>query len=193
MMRSTLAKQLRYNIACEKAEDYDLWERGAEAGWKMTNVPEVLLLYRVHAAQISTKTANLQQLQTQAIRRRYWEFVCHSKQLNWGGIDEIMRVFESSLSETDMDAVDALFTEVFRQSHGEAKDVVFDHVTRLYLKIAASCPDIVSRWGRLNREFGKNAGNVTKLQLWIFRTLKIRADSDVFKQLKKIYIWRASR
>jgi glycosyltransferase involved in cell wall biosynthesis len=61
MMRSSLARGLRYDKAWEMAEDYDFWERAAEAGWRMTNVPEVLLMYRVHAAQISTLSNDRQQ------------------------------------------------------------------------------------------------------------------------------------
>ena len=193
MMRTELVRQLRYDRTWEKAEDYDLWERAAEAGWKMTNVPEVLLLYRVHGAQISTRTANRQQQQGQEIRRRYWEYVFHSMQLNRKWIDETLKIFEPSLHGLDMDNVDASFTGLLQHSHGESRDVIFSHATRLYFKVAASCPDIVSRWGKLNREFGEGWGAATKFKLWLFRWLRIRADGDLFKQLRKFYVWRASR
>ncbi len=193
IMRTSLVKRLGYDKRWEKAEDYDLWERAAEAGWKMANVPEVLLSYRVHAEQISTLTANRQQQLTQGIRRRYGAFVSHSMRLNQSWIDEVLKISESSLSELDMDAVDAAFTGLLQQSHGEARDVVFDHATRLYFRAAANCPNIVSRWSKLNREFGKGFKVATKLQLWLFRLLQVRADGALFKQLKRIYIWRASR
>lgn len=193
MMRAALVKRLRYDSTWEKAEDYDLWERAAEDGWKMMNVPEVLLLYRIHGAQISTKTASRQQQQGQEIRRRYWEFVFRSMRLNPNWIDEALKIFDPSLSVVDMDVVDASFAELLRHSHGESKDVAFSHTTRLYLRAAANCPDIVSRWGKLNREFGKGWGAATKFNLWIFRWLRIRADSGLFKQLRKLYVWRASR
>lgn len=192
MMRTVLVKQLRYDSAWEKAEDYDLWQRAAEAGWKMTNVPEVLLLYRVHTAQISTKTAPLQQQLGQGIRRRYWEFMSHSMQLNQTRIDESLKIFDPSLFDIDMDAVDVSFTELLQHSHGESRDVIFSHVTRLYLSVASSCPNIVSRWEALNRRFGKDWGGTTKFKLWLFRLLRIRTNGYLFKQLKKIYIWRAS-
>ncbi|WP_052166422.1 glycosyltransferase family 2 protein [Methylobacter tundripaludum] len=193
IMRASLVKRLGYDKRWEKAEDYDLWERAAEAGWKMANVPEVLLSYRVHAEQISTLTANRQQQLTQDIRRRYGAFVSHSMRLNQSWIDEVLKISESSLSGLDMDAVDAAFTGLLQQSHGEARDVVFDHATRLYFRAAADCPNIVSRWSKLNREFGEGFKVATKLQLWLFRLLQVRADGALFKQLKRIYIWRASR
>ena len=58
IMRSALAKKLRYDKIWEMAEDYDLWERAAHSGWKMTNVQEVLLLYRQHAKQITNYSSS---------------------------------------------------------------------------------------------------------------------------------------
>lgn len=189
MMRTALVKQLRYDSAWEKAEDYDLWERAIEAGWKMTNVPEVLLLYRVHATQISTQTANLQQQLGQDIRRRYWKFVFHSMKLKTDRIDATLQIFGSP-SVIDMDAVDGAIMELLRHSHGELRTVIFDNATRLYYRAAASCPGIVSRWSKLNREFGEDCGISTQFKLWLFRVLRIRVDGALFSQLKKFYVWR---
>lgn len=193
MMRTALVKQLHYDSACEKAEDYDLWERAAEAGWKMTNVPEVLLLYRIHAEQISTRTASHQKQVGQEIRLRYWEFMVYSTQLKRKQIDEVLKIFEPSFSTVDMDVVDASFAGLLQYSHGESRDVIFDNMTRLYYKTAASCPNIVSRWGKLNREFGEGWGAATKFQLLVFRILRVRRGGTLFKQLKKLYLWMAAR
>jgi glycosyltransferase involved in cell wall biosynthesis len=195
MMRAALVKRLRYDRAWEKAEDYDLWERAAEAGWKMTNVPEVLLLYRVHAEQISTRTSNRQQQQTDDIRRRYWEFVFYSQNLDRTWIDNVLKMFgyASSFSALDVNVVDKAFAGLLQHSRGESRDVVFSHATRLYFRIAASCPNVVSRWGKLNREFGDGGGGATKFQLCLFRCLRIKPNGNLFKQLRRLYVWRASR
>ena len=183
MMRTTLVKQLGYDSAWEKAEDYDLWERAIEAGWKMTNVPEVLLLYRIHAKQISTQTANQQQQLGQEIRRRYWKFVFHTLQLDMEKVDQALKIFESS-PLVDMDAVDASIKVLLQHSYGESKAVIFDQATRLYFRVAARCPSIVSRWSKLNREFGKGGGYATKFKLWLFRMLRIRIHGAFYSQLK---------
>lgn len=193
MMRSELVKELRYDKAWEKAEDYDLWTRAAEAGWIMTNVPEVLLLYRVHATQISTKTAEMQQQLGQGIRRRYWEFLFNSMRLNRTKIDEVLKIFDSLMVDINMNAVDMSFAELLQHSHLESRKVIFNHLTRLYLKAAYSCPNIVLRWGKLNQEFGEGWGVVTKFKLWLFRLLRIKSEGYVFRQLKKIHVWGASR
>jgi len=188
MMRTALVRQLRYDSAWEKAEDYDLWERAIEAGWKMTNVPEVLLFYRVHAKQISTQTGYQQQKLGQEIRRRYWGFVFCAMQLNTESIDKTLKIFESS-SAVDIDALDASITQLLQHTYGESKAVIFDHATRLYLRAAAHCPSIVSRWSRLNSQFGRGGGYSTKFKLWFFRALRIEMDGEVFGQLKKLYVW----
>jgi hypothetical protein len=193
MMRTALVKQLRYDTAREKAEDYDLWVRAAVSGLKMTNVPEVLLLYRIHTNQISNLAASRQLQQAQEIRRRYWEFAFNSMQLNRLLIDETLKCFVPSLSEVNMNAVDESFSELISHSHGDSRDALFDNVTRLYFKLAPYCPNIVSRWDKLNRNFGSGFGFKTKFQLWLFRLFKIRSDVELFKQLRKIYVWYASQ
>jgi hypothetical protein len=187
MMKSALVKQLRYDKAWEKCEDYDLWERAAHSEWKMTNVPEVLLLYRQHDAQISTSTSSHQQLLTQKIRRRYWEFVFDSMKLKKEWIDEVLKLREPSSLNPNMNDVDEAFTALLQNSQGQIRDPIFDHATRLYFRAAADCPDVVARWSRLNKSFGAGYGLKTKFKLWLLATLHIRADSQLFNYLKMIY------
>lgn len=60
-----------YDAAFESAEDYELWVRMASAGVPMTNVPSIVLGYRVHATQL-TRTRAQQQAQLRArIAQRY--------------------------------------------------------------------------------------------------------------------------
>lgn len=56
MLRAAIVRReaLRYDSAFEHAEDYAMWLRLAEHG-ALANIPEVLLRYRVHAAQIGQR------------------------------------------------------------------------------------------------------------------------------------------
>lgn len=193
MMKTNLIKQLRYDKAWEKCEDYDLWERAAEAGWKMGNIPEVLLNYRVHPGQISSQKADRQLQLTQEIRRRYWHFVFNVLHFNHEWIDEVLKISETSCSHIDMDVVDQAFFSLLTNSKEEARDAIFHHATRLYMRVAADCPDIATRWGMLNQAFGAGSGVATKFQLWLFHCLRIRPHGNLFKQLRKFYVWRASQ
>ncbi len=188
MMRAALAKRLRYDSAWEKAEDYDLWERAAEDGWKMTNQPEVLLLYRVHESQISSTTSVRQQQLGQKIRYRYWKYVFEMMQLDQNCIHPVIEISEPSPSNINMDIVDSTLSELLRHSHGEARDAILDHVTRLYYRVAADCKDVISRWIKLNQMFSGKLTTKIIVKLWLLHTLKIRPESRIFRVLKRLHI-----
>lgn len=184
MMKASLAKLLPYDDAWEKCEDYDLWERAARAGWRMTNVPETLLRYRQHAAQISSATWYKQQELTQKIRHRYWTFNAEKMGLQEAWVAEVLKLREPSPSEVNMDAVDATFMELLQHNNGEARATIFDHATRLYFRAAADCPSIAARWGELNKKFGDGFAFGTKIKLQSIRLLRIRPNSYLFNCLK---------
>lgn len=189
MMRSVLVKQLHYDCTWEKAEDYDLWERAARAGWKMTNVPTVLLLYRQHEMQISTASSVRQHQLSQKIRHRYWEYVSDAIKLKKKWIDEVLQLRESYLIKPNMNDVDSAFTVLLQHSHGEARAIILNHATRLYFRVAAICPDVVTRWGTLNKKYGNNFAIATKTKLWLLSVFRIHSSSRVFQHLKKIYFY----
>jgi hypothetical protein len=187
MMRTQLVKKLRYDKVWEKCEDYDLWERAARAGWKMSNVQEVLLLYRQHLTQITTHTFNQNQILSQHIKRRYHEFIFDSFQLPIDWVDEIIKIRDlAPATNPNMDKVDLAFHALLSRNQGEAQLVVFDHVTRLYFRVAANTSDVVARWGHLNEDFGVNRGISTKIKLWLLSVFRIHPNSAIFSHLKKI-------
>jgi glycosyltransferase involved in cell wall biosynthesis len=185
MMRSVLAKRLRYDKTWEGAEDYEIWVRAAQNGWLMTNVPEVLLMYRQHDKQISTKASLKQQKLGQQIRRKYWLNMFDTSLLSEECIDEVLKLREPILPKVNMNVVDEVFTTLLNNCHGESREVVFDHITKLYFRVASSCPDIVSRWGRLNKKFGNGFALETKLSLWLVNLLKINPSVELFSKLKR--------
>lgn len=193
MVATAKIRELLYDEIRWEAEDYDLWERAIEAGWKMSNVPEVLLRYRVHPGQISAQKAKRQQQLGQEIRQRYWAFVSDAWHLDRPSVEEVLKIFESASAEIDMDAVDALFSKLFSHSGGETRDVLLHNLKWFYFRVAADCPNIVSRWNRWNQTVGEGHGDITKYKLFLFRVLRLRLDSILFKKLKMLYVWGASR
>lgn len=187
IMKTELIKQLRYRKTWETCEDYDLWERATRAGWRMTNVPEILLLYRQHKTQISTMSSSRQQQLTQKIRRRYLEYVFDLMKLEKAWINDVLKLREPSPSKPNMNHVDSAFIELLKNNHGEAQEIIFDHATRLYLRAAANCPDIVERWSRLNKNYGVGIGAAVKIELLLFRVFRVQSNSRLFESLKKLY------
>lgn len=73
--RSAVLEIGGYDPSIKRAQDYDLWTRLVMGGWKLGNVPEVLLYYRKHPEQISTTQASDQDLQANIIRLRYAQWL----------------------------------------------------------------------------------------------------------------------
>lgn len=186
VMKTDHARKLHYDKAWETCEDYDLWERAARNGWKMANVPETLLLYRQHAAQISTASLPRQLKLAQQIRRRYWTYTFDLNEIKKTWIDEVLRLRDPNPGKVKMHDVDAVFNELLQRKSGEARETVFAHMTKLYFRAAGCCPDVAERWGVLNEKFGNGSGLSTKMKLKLLSTLRIRADSTAFDKLKKI-------
>ncbi len=187
MMKTALVRQLWYDNAWKVAEDYDLWERATHHGWKMTNVPEVLLLYRQHQGQISVGESTYSDVLTQKIRRRYWQFLFLELGLDQAWINEVLKLRELPLERPDMDSVDLAFDALLRHSHGEARATVLDHMTRLYFRAAGICPDTAWRWRRLNAQFGDRPAVLTLLKLIALTVLRIQPDGAVFGFLKRFF------
>lgn len=188
MMKTHLVKKLRYDKIWEKCEDYDLWERAARAGWKMTNVQEVLLLYRQHREQITLSSLNTNNELSRKIKRRYHEFIFDSFKLPIIWIDEILKLRDTSRQKPNMDVIDSAFYELLLRSQGEARDITFDHITRLYFRAASDSKDVVARWSKLNDEFGVTSAKGTKIKLWLLSVLRIHPSDALFARLKDIFI-----
>ncbi len=188
LMKTALARQLYYDGRWEKCEDYDLWERAARLNCTMTNVPEVLLLYRQHDSQVSHRDFLRQQELTHRIRRRYSEFVFDSLGLPRKLLDEMLKIREVVVPPVDMQLVDRAFVALLQASQGEARAVVLDHLTRLYYRVAAQSPGIGTRWQRLNARFGAGAGVNVRIKLWLLSLLRIQPDGQLFQRIKALFL-----
>jgi glycosyltransferase involved in cell wall biosynthesis len=76
MMRTSILKgnSLMYVAEMTPAEDYNLWvEMGKLC--EIVNIPEILIQYRVHDAQISTRKWQIQQAKAQIVRNKQFETI----------------------------------------------------------------------------------------------------------------------
>ncbi|MFC1896012.1 glycosyltransferase family 2 protein [Thermodesulfobacteriota bacterium] len=71
MYRTEIVRHLRYSPEYVDSEDTDLWFRVISLGHKIANIPEVLMLYRVHEEQICQKS----RVQSQAHERALSDFL----------------------------------------------------------------------------------------------------------------------
>ena len=185
MMKTNIAKQFRYRKEFEKAEDLDLWVRFAVSGLKMTNVPEVLLLYRLHSSQTSVVSTIRQQELTMQLQRTYWAFVMKQFNIAYDGKEVIC--LKAMHTKPDLDIVDATIGALLKKNQGEAVQAIMDNTSWLYLRIAASNPDIVQRWRNLQRQSGLRGEFVTVAKLFALYFLKARRGGVLFNTIKRVY------
>ncbi len=71
--RTEVFKNFKYNENLDCAQDYDLWCRIALSNYKLGNMKDVLLKYRISSNQISLKKREKQRKNTVYSAKRYWQ------------------------------------------------------------------------------------------------------------------------
>ena len=149
MIKTDLIKKLMYNPDWDKAEDYELWTRSALLGVRLTNIPEVLLKYRVHPAQISSATNTQQKKLSQLVRRSYWKYSRLVRHINNDFAEEFLKLYEPVLSQINMDKVDTLVFRVLSEASRESQLVILRFIEILYLKACQVDRSAPKRWKRI--------------------------------------------
>ncbi len=188
MMKAESIKKLGYEHTWDKAEDYDLWVRAAISGWKMMNVPEVLLDYRVHSSQISTSAAMVQMQLSQGIRKKYWQYLLASWGCNTSCVDELLKTRSSSRTY-DFDQIDAAIGHVLDRCEEEARILAIGHARKIYFRIASDCPNVVTRWRNICKRFSIHSDKKTELILGLLHTFKLKPESKIFIGLRATLIY----
>ena len=185
IIRTSLLKQLKYDPVAEKAEDYDLWVRAAMHGLKMTNVPEVLLKYRQHDAQVTLVASKEQKCMTEKIRERYYEyFVSHNHLSEHKLSAKAIFGFETITTEPlDFKSIDSFFTKLASQINMESRKVLMDNLYRLSLRNRSAG----KVWIGLNKRFGQNNPFIKKLSIYISQLLPTRLRNAIFQLVKKCF------
>lgn len=189
MMRSKLIKQLKYDPASEKAEDYDLWIRAAFEGWKMINVPEVLLKYRKHSSQVSIVSADKQLSMTELIRKKYWEYRAKALKLNLQAMLEAFKLTSTSPVAFNLDIAESALLELLSCHQGEARRAILDNIYRFYLRALTDHPDINNRWTLINRKYGQHLPIYLSWQIWVIKRFSIHPGTKIYSYVKKIYLF----
>lgn len=81
IIRKDVIAKFLYSKEAVHAEDYELWTRIALSGLNTTNLPEVVLLYRVHQMQISQAKATAQNNAALRIAEKYWKELLKGKNI----------------------------------------------------------------------------------------------------------------
>ncbi|MBU3638548.1 glycosyltransferase [Polynucleobacter sp. AP-RePozz3-80-G7] len=186
MMRSNTLKKLGYDSNCEKAEDYDLWVRATQAGYKLTNVPKVLLKYRRHEAQITSKSSFAQLAIDWKIKEKYWAYISKVKQLDEISVGQALDFIKSS-PNVDLEAANLAFISLFEQSCGLACHALINNLARLYLKNAGEYRNVGKYWSELSSKFEIKHDYSMRLKLWIVGLMQLKQGGKWHQCIKKFY------
>ncbi|MDB5123516.1 MAG: hypothetical protein JWP94_1645 [Mucilaginibacter sp.] len=106
MHKSVLTEhKLQYNRELEPAEDYDLWVRILPFG-DLANIPEVLLKYREHTGQVSSKKVLKQLMNAGRIRVNLFNQMAGP--LNTADLERAQKIFGVAEIKNNADLQDAL-------------------------------------------------------------------------------------
>jgi glycosyltransferase involved in cell wall biosynthesis len=188
MIRAGLLKKLKYRSSYIHAEDYDLWVRSAMGGFVFANVPDVLLSYRVHANQISTKTLNDQNKAAEKIRFNYWSYLAKSGLVNSGQAESISRLIAATrYSCLNFSLANDGFERVLSSIEGESRKVFINNVCMLYLKLVIYFPRKEICW----KDFGKTLPWFTYsmmcIKIYIIDIFARNLSAHVLDRLKSAY------
>lgn len=187
IMRTKIARSLKYDKAWEKVEDFDLWVRASASRCRMANVPEVLLNYRQHERQVSTADHDRQNAAAQRILYRVAAEFSSQWRLDPGVLEQLIGLRGRNIEEVNMNSADRAAKALIERTCGEAREVIADHLARLYFRAAGSHSRVAARWRSIWRESDYRPSMNILAALWLAGALKIKVDSPLFNALKVRY------
>jgi len=136
MIKTKVIKKLKYNCDFDKAEDYELWVRAAKNNCVMTNIPKVLLYYRLHNNQVSKKYLIMQKNIASKIRLDYFLYIYNSSV----SISDIERFFDLEnrlflFTSSERMFLFNFFSKLFKSNNSNYNSIVFKQFIFLYLGI----------------------------------------------------------
>jgi glycosyltransferase involved in cell wall biosynthesis len=189
MIKSNLLKKMRYNNDWKSCEDFDLWERAARSGVKMTNVPEVLLYYRLHPDQITNLNKANQMSLSNKVIIRYWSFLLESKHIDKFLITETLRFLNKFWLHCDMDKVDCVFKFLIKNCSQEEREIILYHLQFLYIKASGSKPNMAKRLSEIYKVGSMKISFSTLALISLFNIFKIQHTSNSYNYLSKAYFY----
>ena len=177
-----------YNSKFEYCEDYDLWLRLAVANFKMTNIPEILLYYRIHSEQISANKIGIQTSMKLELLRNYLN---NNNLYNFN--EDLISEFINLLSYspiTDYSKIKSIINILFENTNTQQRELVYKYLSRIFLKNLLLKNNLISEWIYLNKKFKINVNYF--IVGFFYLTLKFNIDINkilLFRKLNNIYIW----
>lgn len=186
MMKAEKIKKLKYESHWNKAEDYDLWVRASIAEWSMTNVQEVLLLYRRHPEQITSKNDSKQKQLTVLVQNRYWQYKLSEIHISNEEAHNVTYVDYCNYS-TNQVVVEQTLEKLLSGNECEGKLAISQGAARICYNVAADHPVAAARLSKLMGQQDVGFPLKTKIILVLIFIFRIRFSGWMFIKLSRAY------
>jgi glycosyltransferase involved in cell wall biosynthesis len=183
--RKELFATLKYDPDFKTVEDYDLWQRAWAAGYRMINVPDVVLRYRVHGGQVSQQRDTRHDERVSTIRMRHWREVLRDAS------DEEINYVIAALDgkHVNIANIAPLFHQLISFYSDEGALRLRAGLFRIFCKQAAYQSDSARIWHTLFRcSFSRHRLLRERAILYFLGALKIKVGTRFFSLLKDIYL-----
>ena len=175
---------LRYDPKFKHAEDYDLWQRAWELGYKFTNVSDLILRYRVHKKQVSKSFSLEQSTAAESVRIRQWKHLCTdlNQELNFG-------IFLMSPNDEGEIFLIKQLHKMLPCIPEDAKLIYLNGVLRILMRRAVGNSNILREWILLFNSMKIKYLNIKWrgiLILLLLSAFKLRSGSILFDRLRVI-------
>ncbi len=184
-MRTDVCRRMGYALDAKHCEDYDLWWRLSSHGLMM-NLPEPLLNYRFHAAQISNHHRNVQLTGMAAIAATHLE-----REKRFRDINDLV-IHRKTLSYTPLNSLDELeavgnWLQWLKNSFGDAGREVEPHYQRVWRGVCSRQPHLGASTWSIYKRFRPMGGNwKTDLMVGLSAFGRVSADDPRIKTLRGI-------
>ncbi len=186
MVRAIVAKENLYDEHMQYSEDYALWTRLAMTGYKMTNVPEVLLRYRLHTNQVSQEKWNALVDSGQRVREEYFAFYCSDAHQ----VDKqrFSRIVDPRLpvKYVDFSYSGGWFESITIGQNTPLSVAILDNWLYIARKAAGEGPKVYSRYKIVAKRLGIDITLRSNRSLYFLCLFRIRYQSNLYKYMKKL-------
>jgi glycosyltransferase involved in cell wall biosynthesis len=182
--RKELFATLRYDPAFETSEDYDLWQRVWAAGYRMINVPDVVLRYQVHGGQVSQNRDTRHDERVSTIRMRHWREVL--RDISDAELKEVVAAIGGS--QNKWARIAPLFKRLISRYGDEGVSSLRSGLFRIFCEQAAYNTDAALIWRTLFEHTSpKHRYLRESAVIYFLGAFKLEASSRLFSLLKNIY------
>lgn len=186
MGRRAAFADLGYDPKFVHCEDYDIWQRAWAKGYRFSNIPYVILRYRVHQKQVSMKKQKDQREKAKAVRMRMWYAILPEMD------DTLVKLAADAITHGSqrISPLYKSFERLLYRYEDEAKEVIVSNLFRIFCKNAGTDKNAALHWYRLlikNRTISELKLIFNIMLLSLISLMSITADSKIYQSMRKIH------